>query len=242
MSGAKKRVKKLVDNPVTRNLPGRVIVEKGPAGAVLGLNGGGGLLGGGAGGASGSNEASTGLPPWLESAVYDNVLRAKDASQIDYQPYRGPDIAAFTPGQTAAMQSAGDAAAAYGLLGEGASNPFEGGAGMPAPGIMSSAGGVPGYRSDSIYDHAVRQANFNDPASAMSRKKSLAGYGTPSVPGGGSSSGGGSGGSNGKSNLGTLGTLGGGVLGGIYGGPQGALAGSTIGGSAGSALGGKGGK
>lgn len=71
------------------------------------------------GGKGGSQTSSVEIPAWAQTAMQENLQRAKQAAQIGYQPYYGPDVAAFTPMQEAGMQSSYDAAAAYGLVPQG---------------------------------------------------------------------------------------------------------------------------
>jgi hypothetical protein len=73
------------------------------------------------------------------------LQRAEDVSRMGYMPYMGPDVAAMTPLQNAAMQSTNQAAAAFGM-------PTAQG-GLPAP--QTFAGGVQGYSSAPIMQQAL---------------------------------------------------------------------------------------
>lgn len=71
---------------------------------------------------------------------------ALSLANVDYQPNRAPQYAAFTPGQNAAFQAQNQAAGAFGM-------PQAAGTGMPTPEI--SAGGIAGYSTGAGYDEAV---------------------------------------------------------------------------------------
>ena len=63
----------------------------------------------GGGGKGGSATSEVKIPQWLEDAARENLAKAGDISQIGYVPYYGPDVAAMTPMQEAAMQKIGRA-------------------------------------------------------------------------------------------------------------------------------------
>jgi hypothetical protein len=111
----------------------------------------------GGGGKGGSQSTSVEIPAWLEQAAQSGLARGTQAAGIGYVPYRGPDVAALTPMQEAAMANTSAASSAFGL---GAS-PMPG-AGMPA--AQTFAGGVRGYSSAPIYDQAVSELQMRDPA------------------------------------------------------------------------------
>jgi len=113
------------------------------------------------GGKGGSQSSQVEIPAWAESAMRENLQRAKQAAQIGYQPYYGPDVAAFTPMQEAGMQSAYDAAAAYGLAPQGGSAM----AGMPQ--AQEFAGGVRGYSSGDLFEQARAEFEARNPRQAM---------------------------------------------------------------------------
>lgn len=102
----------------------------------------------------GSTTSSVTIPKWLEDAAKTNIGRADVLSTIGYTPYYGPDVAALTPQQVAAMQGTGQAASAFGLPG---SDPM---AGMPQ---SSSYGGVPAYSSSGIYEGALAELAASRP-------------------------------------------------------------------------------
>ena len=104
---------------------------------------------GGGGGKGGSQSTSVEIPAWLEQAAQNGLARGQQAAGIGYVPYRGPDVAALTPMQEAAMFNTSQASSAFGL---GAS-PLPG-AGMPQ--VQTFAGGVQGYSSAPLYEQALR--------------------------------------------------------------------------------------
>ena len=116
---------------------------------------------GGGGGKGGSQQTKTEIPKWIEAPATRNLARAEAAQQIGYQPYYGPDVAAFNPTQLAAMQSNIGAAEAFGLLQPGQMTAAQG---MPAP--QTFAGGQMGYSSAPLYEQAVAEAAARNPAQA----------------------------------------------------------------------------
>jgi hypothetical protein len=116
---------------------------------------------GGGGGKGGGQTQQVEIPKWIEEPATRNLARAEAAQQIGYQPYYGPDVAAFNPTQLAAMQSNIGAAEAFGLLQPGQMTAAQG---MPAP--QTFAGGQMGYSSAPLYEQAVAEAAARDPAQA----------------------------------------------------------------------------
>ena len=100
------------------------------------------------GGKGGTSTSSTQVPAWLEQAMKQNVSQAQDASRIGFVPYSGPDVAALSPGEMAAMQNTNQAAQAFGMAG---SDPM---AGMPQ---AQNYGGVMGYSGAPIFEQAQAQ-------------------------------------------------------------------------------------
>jgi hypothetical protein len=92
----------------------------------------------------------------LQEAAQRNLARADQVSQIGYTPYYGPDVAAMTPMQIAAMQNTGAAASAFGL--PTVSDPM---AGMPTP--QTFAGGVQGYSSAPLFQQSLEALRVNAP-------------------------------------------------------------------------------
>ena len=99
-------------------------------------------------GGGGRNTTEVTVPAWLEQAAQRNLGRADELSQIGYTPYYGPDVAAMTPMQMAAMQGTNTAASAFGMP---TADPM---AGMPA---ATNYGGMPAYSSGGLYDQALAE-------------------------------------------------------------------------------------
>jgi len=108
------------------------------------------------GGKGGSQSTSVQVPAWLEQAAQGNLGRADQAAQIGYTPYYGPEVAAFTPMQQAAMQGTNQAASAFGMAA-----PTDAMAGMPQ--AQTFAGGVQGYSSAPMYEEALAALQQNAP-------------------------------------------------------------------------------
>jgi hypothetical protein len=88
------------------------------------------------------------IPAWLQNAAQQNLARADQVAQLRFSPYFGPDVAAMTPMQTAALQGTNQAALSFGL--PGVENPM---AGMPQ--AQTFAGGLQGYSSAPLYQQSV---------------------------------------------------------------------------------------
>jgi|GEM_PF-6293266 hypothetical protein len=112
------------------------------------------------GGKGGSQSTSVQVPAWLENAAQQNLGRANQVSQLGYTPYFGPDVAAMTPMQIAAMQGTNQAASAFGLP---TADPM---AGMPQ---AQDYGGMSAYSSAPMFEQSVAALRANAPgqASAM---------------------------------------------------------------------------
>ena len=98
---------------------------------------------GGGGGKGGESQQQ--IDPALTAAARDGLDLAAAGAAIPYSPNRGVQFAAFTPQQTAAMEGADDAAAAFGL-------PTGGGAGAAMPAAETNAQGIRGYSTGAAYD------------------------------------------------------------------------------------------
>ena len=70
----------------------------------------------GGGGKGGSKTQETTIPAWIRDPAIRNLQRAEDVQRIEYMPYYGADVAAFTPTQNAAFDANIGAAEAFGLL------------------------------------------------------------------------------------------------------------------------------
>jgi hypothetical protein len=144
------------------------------------------------GGGKQTTTSAVEIPAWLEAAAQRNLAKADSLAQIGYTPYYGPDVAAMTPMQLAAMQGTNTAASAFGMP---TADPT---AGMPA---AQNYDGMQAYSSGSLYDQALAElqsrqpgqyaalrAPFIDPVTGA---QPLAPYGSGGgYAGGGSSSGG----------------------------------------------------
>ena len=108
-----------------------------------------------AGGKGGSS--TTKVPAWVEEAGQRNLARANEISQTGYVPYYGPDVAAQTPLQQAAIQNTAGAAGAFGMAGAG----MTGMEGMPQ--AQQMAGGGYGYSSAPIYEQSVNELQARAP-------------------------------------------------------------------------------
>jgi hypothetical protein len=125
------------------------------------------------GGKGGKTTTQVQIPKWLETAAQQNLARANDIAALGYTPYYGPDVAALTPQQIAAMQGTNQAASAFGMA---TADPM---AGMPAP--QTFAGGVQGYSSGGLYDQALAELQARDPAQFAAIMASLGPRTTGSV-------------------------------------------------------------
>jgi hypothetical protein len=110
------------------------------------------------GGKGGSTTSSVEIPEYIERAAQENLNRAQAIAQMGYVPYYGPDVAAFTPMQEAAMQNVASAAGAFGLATPtGASV-----TGMPT--ATEYAGGIRGYSSAPLFEQAQAELARRRPA------------------------------------------------------------------------------
>lgn len=105
------------------------------------------------GGSSKTTTAST-VPAWVTQAEKDALARAEQASRIGNVGYYGPDVAAMTPSQIAAMQGTNAAASAFG---QQTVDPM---AGMPT---ASNYGGMNAYSSGAGYDAALAELKSRFP-------------------------------------------------------------------------------
>lgn len=111
------------------------------------------------GGKGGSQTTQVAIPKYIEDASRANIAQGKEISQIGYTPYYGPDVAAFTPMQQAAMQSTADFGSAFGLMPQ-----IDVMAGMPQ--AQTFAGGIQGYSSAPLYEQAVAELAARRPGQA----------------------------------------------------------------------------
>jgi hypothetical protein len=111
------------------------------------------------GGKGGSQTTQVEVPQYIEDAARANLAQGQEVSRIGYTPYYGPDVAAFSPMQTAAMQNAADFASAFGMAPQ-----MDVTAGMPQ--AQEYAGGIRGYSSAPLYEQAVAELAARRPAQA----------------------------------------------------------------------------
>ncbi len=112
----------------------------------------------GGGGKGGSQTQKTEIPDWLKEPSIRNLARAEETQKIGYMPWQGPDMAAFNPTQTAAMQQNIGAAEAFGLSPVGSLTPLQG---MPTP--TTFAGGTQGYSGTPLYEQALAELKTRQP-------------------------------------------------------------------------------
>ena len=103
------------------------------------------------------------IPEWAQKASQEAIALSKKIGQIDYLPYYGPDVAAFTPMQQQAMQGRYDAASAFGLAPAGG----DAMAGIPAP--KDFGGGHMAYSSGDLFDVARAELASRHPQLAQAR-------------------------------------------------------------------------
>ena len=104
-------------------------------------------------GSSTTSTANT-VPAYLQEAGKAALTRGTDVSRIGNVGYYGPDVAAMTPSQIAAMQGTNTAASAFGLP---TVDPM---AGMPA---ATDYNGMSAYSSGSGYDAAIAELKARFP-------------------------------------------------------------------------------
>ena len=102
----------------------------------------------------GSTKTTTRVPKWQEDAAKAALARGEGVANIGYAPYYGPDVAAITPQQVAAMTGTNQAASAFGMP---TTDPM---AGLPP---VQNFNGVQGYSSGSLYDQAVAELQRRNP-------------------------------------------------------------------------------
>lgn len=124
-------------------------------------------MGGGKGGSGGSQTSEVKIPDWLRDPAIRNLERAETVQKMEFQPWRGPDVAGYTPDQLMAQQSVRQGAAAFGMVPQGY------GAGQPESYMpeMTTMGGLTGYSAFPMYEQALREARRADPRSARVRRR-----------------------------------------------------------------------
>lgn len=112
------------------------------------------MSGGGKGGSQ-SSTTQVAIPSYLEEPIKRNIAKAEEFARIGFVPYSGPQVAAMTPMQQAAMQGTSSAAQAYGLPNAMGN--------QVAPEPQTFAGGVQGYSSMPLYEQALAELQRTRP-------------------------------------------------------------------------------
>ena len=128
----------------------------------------------GGGGKGGSKTQETTIPAWIRDPAIRNLQRAEDVQRIEYMPYYGADVAAFTPTQNAAFDANIGAAEAFGLL---APNTLTATSGMPEP---TDFNGISAYSSQPLYESALAELKANQP-DAVAQYDALFGSNVPTT-------------------------------------------------------------
>jgi hypothetical protein len=142
----------------------------------------------GGGGKGGSETTETTIPDWIKQPAIRNLQRAEDVQRIEYMPYYGADVAAFTPTQNAAFNANIGAGEAFGLLAPG--HGLTATSGMPTP---TDYDGFSGYSSQPMYESALAELKAKQPG-AVAQYDALFGANVPTqrnYGGGGGGRGGG---------------------------------------------------
>ena len=126
----------------------------------------------GGGGKGGSETTKTEIPDWIKQPAIRNLQRAEDVQRIEYMPYYGGDVAAFTPAQNAAFDANIGAAESFGLL---APNTLTATSGMPTP---TDFDGFTGYSSQPMYESALAELKAKQPG-AVAQYDALFGANVP---------------------------------------------------------------
>ena len=127
----------------------------------------------GGGGKGGSETTKTTIPDWIKQPAIRNLQRAEDVQRIEYMPYYGADVAAFTPTQNAAFNANIGAGEAFGLLAPG--HGLTATSGMPTP---TDWDGFSGYSSQPMYESALAELKAKQP-DAVAQYDAL--FGTPAM-------------------------------------------------------------
>jgi len=121
----------------------------------------------GGGGKGGSRTQTTEMPAFMRPYVERNLQRAETAQKIGYQPYFGPDIAAFNPTQEAAFNANIGAAEAFGLVPRGSVTAMQG----MAPEPQTFEGGLRAYSSAPLYEQALAEYKSRMPGQVAQYNK-----------------------------------------------------------------------
>lgn len=82
----------------------------------------------------GSSKQTASIPAWLEEPTKQMLDKSMAMSEVGYQPWMGPDVAALSPQERAAMENTAGAANAFGM-----STPEVGGMTGPQPAPVNPA-------------------------------------------------------------------------------------------------------
>jgi len=104
----------------------------------------------------GSTEQKVTLPKFYETALQQTIGMGRDVAQTGYVPYYGPDVAALSPMQNAALEGTNQMASAFGMP--------TADMGSYMPQAQTFAGGVQGYSAAPIYQESVDALAANRPA------------------------------------------------------------------------------
>lgn len=113
-----------------------------------------------------SSKTTTVLPAYLEDAIKNALTASQNAAAVGYMPWMGPDVAAMTPTQMAAMQNTNTGLSAFGMT---TADPM---AGMPT---AQNYGGMSAYSSYPIYSQGVTDWEAANPEQAAAYKKNYPG-------------------------------------------------------------------
>ena len=102
----------------------------------------------------GSATSTTKVPKWQEDAAIAALNRSQRVADIGFAPYFGPDVAALTPLQLAAMRGTNQAASAFGVPTADLA------AGLP---VAQDYNGMQAYSSGGLYDQAVNELRTRHP-------------------------------------------------------------------------------
>ena len=117
------------------------------------------MSGGGGKGGGKTTTTETTVPNWIRDPAARNLQRAEAVQQLEYMPYYGPQVAAFTDTQNAAMNNNIETAKAFGLLDPNSS--LTATSGMPTPTTYDN--GMRGYSSIPLYDQALAELTASNP-------------------------------------------------------------------------------
>lgn len=122
----------------------------------------------GGGGKGGESTQKVEIDPRLEKEALKNMKQARAVSQLPYAPNFGAQVAAFTPQQQAAFDTANMAAGAFGLP-TAKTNP------LPE---AQNVGGFQGYSTKGLYEDAMSKV----PSGVLALYNAL--FANPNAPAG----------------------------------------------------------